>query len=94
MGYVDSLDNAIIACGLAAYGFKKHFAKVFSAIFDVSLFMDLHRLPELICGFERRPGEGPILYPVACAPQSWAAASVLRRMALGFSRYSPRTRTL
>jgi glycogen debranching enzyme len=30
----------------------------------------------LFCGFTRRPSEGPTLYPVACAPQAWAAASV------------------
>ena len=41
-----------------------------------SRFLDLHRLPELFCGFYRRPGEGPTLYPVACAPQAWASASV------------------
>jgi glycogen debranching enzyme len=35
-----------------------------------------HRLPELICGFSRRPGKGPTLYPVACSPQAWAAGSV------------------
>ena len=39
-------------------------------------FVDLHRLPELFCGFPRRPGEGPTLYPVACAPQAWAAGAV------------------
>jgi glycogen debranching enzyme len=33
-------------------------------------------MPELFCGFAREPGEGPIPYPVACAPQAWAAASV------------------
>jgi glycogen debranching enzyme len=38
--------------------------------------LELHRLPELFCGFARRPGQGPVLYPLACAPQSWAAASV------------------
>ena len=31
-------------------------------------------VPELFCGFPRDPGEG--LYPVACAPQAWSAASV------------------
>jgi glycogen debranching enzyme len=36
----------------------------------------MHRVPELFCGFPRDPGEGPILYPVACAPQAWSAASV------------------
>jgi glycogen debranching enzyme len=38
--------------------------------------VDLHRLPELICGFHRRGDEHPTLYPVACAPQAWAAGAV------------------
>jgi glycogen debranching enzyme len=38
--------------------------------------VDLQRLPELFCGFHRRAGEGPTLYPVACAPQAWAAGAV------------------
>jgi glycogen debranching enzyme len=37
--------------------------------------MDLRRLPELFCGFARRRGRGPTLYPVACAPQAWASAT-------------------
>ena len=69
-------DNALIACGLARYGLKEEVLQITEALFDVSLFVDLHRLPELFCGFIRRPGEGPTLYPVACAPQAWAAASV------------------
>lgn len=40
------------------------------------MYFDLHRVPELFCGFAREEGEGPILYPVACAPQAWSAASV------------------
>jgi glycogen debranching enzyme len=42
-------------------------------------------LPELICGFHRRCGEFPTLYPVACAPQAWAAAaaSMLLQACLG-----------
>ncbi|HYM00639.1 MAG TPA: amylo-alpha-1,6-glucosidase, partial [Blastocatellia bacterium] len=39
-------------------------------------FADAHRLPELICGFARRPGKGPTLYPIACSPQAWAAGAV------------------
>ena len=35
--------------------------------------MDLRRLPELFCGFQRERGRGPTLYPVACSPQAWAA---------------------
>jgi glycogen debranching enzyme len=47
-----------------------------NAIFDASRYFDVARLPELFCGFSRRPGEGPTRYPVACSPQAWAAGSV------------------
>ncbi len=70
-------DNSLIADGLAHYGFKESVTRILGGLFDASLFLDLHRLPELFCGFARRAGEGPTLYPVACAPQAWAAASVL-----------------
>jgi glycogen debranching enzyme len=69
-------DNALIADGLARYGMREMSLRILTGLFDASLFVDLHRLPELFCGFERRVGEGPTLYPVACAPQAWAAASV------------------
>jgi glycogen debranching enzyme len=39
------------------------------------LFLELRRLPELFCGFPRRPGESPTRYPNACAPQAWASAA-------------------
>jgi len=70
-------DNAIIAYGLASYGYKEHFLKVFSGIFDTSLFMEFQRLPELFCGFHRRNGTAPTLYPTACSPQTWASGSIL-----------------
>ncbi len=70
-------DNAIIACGLASNGLKRHFLKVFSGIFDASVFMEFQRLPELFCGFTRRRGAPPTLYPVACVPQAWASGSLL-----------------
>jgi glycogen debranching enzyme len=69
-------DNALVAAGLARYGRKTDVARILTGLFDASLFVDLHRLPELFCGFRRRRAEGPTLYPVACAPQSWAAAAV------------------
>ncbi len=69
-------DNALIAAGMARYGFKQAVLRIMTGLFDASLYMDLHRLPELFCGFVRRPGESPTLYPVACAPQAWSAASV------------------
>ena len=34
-------------------------------------------MPELFCGFPRRPDAGPTLYPVACSPQAWASGAVL-----------------
>jgi len=84
-------DNAIIASGLAAYGFKLETLDLLTAFFDASLFVDLRRLPELFCGFRRRPGKGPILYPVACIPQSWAAGAtfMLLQSCLGLSINAP-----
>jgi glycogen debranching enzyme len=69
-------DNALIAAGLGQYGYKELVHKILTGFFDASLFLELHRLPELFCGFPRRLGEGPTMYPVACVPQSWAAGSV------------------
>ena len=69
-------DNALIAAGFARYGFKEEVERILTGLFDASLFFDLHRLPELFCGFPRRPGEAPTHYPVACSPQTWAAATV------------------
>jgi glycogen debranching enzyme len=68
-------DNAIIASGFGRYGYRSLAGKIMLALLDVSSVMELHRLPELFCGLERRTGEGPTLYPVACSPQAWAAAS-------------------
>ncbi|MFQ5663430.1 MAG: hypothetical protein ACE5HL_06340 [Terriglobia bacterium] len=52
--------------------------------------------PSLSYGFPRRPGEGPTLYPVACAPQSWATASPfpLLQAALGLSIKGPQSQIL
>ena len=69
-------DNAIIAAGFARYGMRDLALRVFDGLLSASVFFDLHRLPELFCGFPSRAGEGPTLYPVACAPQSWAAGAV------------------
>jgi glycogen debranching enzyme len=80
-------DNALIAAGMAHYGFTDRALMVFKGLREVSLYMDQHRMPELFCGFEQRPDEGPTLYPVACSPQAWAAASVfyLLQACLGLS---------
>ena len=68
-------DNSIIANGMARYGCKKMAGEVLLALLDLSSEVELRRLPELFCGLQRRPTEGPTLYPVACSPQAWAAAA-------------------
>jgi glycogen debranching enzyme len=80
-------DNALIAAGFARYGLKESAAMVVAGLLDASLFFDLHRQPELFCGFPRRAGESPTLYPVACNPQAWASGAVflLLEACLGLS---------
>jgi glycogen debranching enzyme len=68
-------DNSIVAYGMTKYGCKKMAGQVLLAMLDLSGEVELHRLPELFCGLRRRPNEGPTLYPVACSPQAWAAAT-------------------
>jgi glycogen debranching enzyme len=68
-------DNALIALGMSLYGHHAAALSVTSALFDAAAHMHLRRLPELFCGFDRRRGKAPTLYPVACAPQAWAACT-------------------
>jgi glycogen debranching enzyme len=84
-------DTALIAQGLAHYGQTESAARLLDALLDASTFFDMNRLPELVCGLHRRPGEGPTLYPVACSPQAWAAgASFMMLFAmLGISMHAP-----
>jgi glycogen debranching enzyme len=51
--------------------------QILTAMYDASSEVDLHRLPELFCGFHWRENvRAPILYPVARAPQAWAAGAM------------------
>ena len=70
-------DNSLIAAGFARYGHKSAVDRVFKGLFDAASYMDLRRLPELYCGFQRGRERGPTLYPVACSPQAWAAGTPL-----------------
>ena len=69
-------DNALVALGLSKVGQKRAALQIFNGLFAAANDFDQHRLPEVFCGFGRQPGEAPTLYPVACAPQAWAAGSV------------------
>ncbi|WP_131116097.1 amylo-alpha-1,6-glucosidase [Lichenihabitans psoromatis] len=68
-------DNSLIAAGMARYGHTDLAERVFEGLFAAASYMDLRRLPELFCGFRRRRGAGPTLYPVACSPQAWASGA-------------------
>jgi len=69
-------DNALIGFGCAQTPQKELACQLLTGLFDASVFLDLHRLPELFCGFSRQPGRGPTLYPTACSPQAWSAGAV------------------
>ncbi|MCB4821953.1 amylo-alpha-1,6-glucosidase [Roseicella aerolata] len=68
-------DTALIGLGLARYGHRAAAARLLEGLAAAAARLDLRRLPELFCGFPRRGGQGPTAYPVACAPQAWAAAA-------------------
>ena len=89
-------DNSVIANGMAKYGSKKMAGQVLLALLDLSSEVELHRLPELFCGLQRRPSEGPTLYPVACSPQAWAAAApfLILEGCLGISVQADRGRII
>jgi glycogen debranching enzyme len=68
-------DTAICAMGLSHYGERDGVVALTAALFETAANFEM-RLPELYCGFSRKPGEPPVAYPVACLPQAWAAGSV------------------
>ncbi len=88
-------DNGLIALGMARSGFRAEALRLFEGISTASGAMDLRRLPELFCGFHRRPNQGPTSYPVACSPQAWAAATIpaMVQACLGLS-FDPKTRAV
>ena len=68
-------DNSLIAMGFKRYGFHAGIETIFDGLYRTASYMDHRRMPELYCGFRRRPGRGPTLYPAACSPQAWAAGA-------------------
>jgi glycogen debranching enzyme len=87
-------DNALIAAGMARYHLGHHAEHILQGLFDAVQWLDLQRLPELLCGFTRMPSAGPTMYPVACAPQAWSAGAVFMLLAacLGISIDGPERR--
>ncbi len=74
-------DNALIAWGLSLYNFKFYLNRLIKGLCDASVYFPYHRMPELFCGFSRRPDQGPTPYPVACNPQAWSAGAVFLLLA-------------
>jgi glycogen debranching enzyme len=74
-------DNSLIALGLARYGFSAELRKLTEGLFCALDYLEDHRLPELFCGFPRRPGCAPVRYPIACRPQGWASGSLFALLA-------------
>jgi len=67
-------DNAIVAAGLARYGFRAEANRIALAHFEAAAFSDF-RLPEAFAGFDRSVSRFPVPYPTACSPQAWATGA-------------------
>ncbi|MHB1517660.1 MAG: amylo-alpha-1,6-glucosidase [Acidimicrobiales bacterium] len=69
-------DTAIVAAGLARYGFDAAAQKLIFGLFDAAA-VGGGRLPELFSGLDRSELTVPVGYPTSCSPQAWSAASPL-----------------
>jgi glycogen debranching enzyme len=69
-------DCSIVAAGLGRYGKKEQAGRILTGLFDAACRFPEFRIPELLCGFPRRAGEGPVCFPSACTPQAWASGAV------------------
>ena len=77
LGTVWPHDNAIIVSGFRRYGCDAEASHVFQALLSAAAGFRDYRMPELYCGYARKPDERkPVEYPVACSPQAWAAAAL------------------
>ena len=87
-------DNAIAAAGFRRYRLPEHALTLATVLFDAARTFEHARIPELFCGFTRHAEHGPVSYPVACAPQAWAAGSILQMLTalLGLDADAPQGR--
>ncbi len=69
-------DTAIVAAGLARYGFDAAAQRLILGLFDAAATQG-GRLPELFSGLDRGELSVPVGYPTSCSPQAWSAASPL-----------------
>jgi len=69
-------DTAIVAAGLARYGFDAAAQQLIFGLMDAAQAQG-GRLPELFSGLDRDELSVPVGYPTSCSPQAWSAASPL-----------------
>lgn len=66
-------DNSLIMLGLSKNRKQDEVKTVAQGLIAASHSFEYHRLPELFCGYSKKP----VKYPVACSPQAWAAGTPL-----------------
>jgi glycogen debranching enzyme len=71
-------DNAIIAAGMARYGFHAAAHEVARGLLDAAARFEYYRLPEVFAGLTRGPDSFPVQYRGANIPQAWAAGAVFQ----------------
>ncbi len=69
-------DTAIVAAGLARYGFDGAAQQLIFGLLAAASAQG-GRLPELFSGLDRGELNLPVGYPTSCSPQAWSAASPL-----------------
>jgi glycogen debranching enzyme len=69
-------DTAIAVAGLVCSGHAERAHPLVLGLLDVAQ-AGHGRLPELLCGIDRRDIGTPVPYPTSCSPQAWAAAAPL-----------------
>lgn len=86
VGTVWPHDNAFIALGLAAHGYRTEAARIALGILQAAEVFH-HRLPEAFAGYPRGQTGFPVEYPTACSPQAWATGTplLLLRVLLGMA---------
>ena len=86
LGTVWPHDNALIALGLARYGYREEANRIALAQIEAASYTN-YRLPEAFSGYGRSVSRFPVPYPTACSPQAWATAAPLGflRAMLGLS---------
>ncbi len=85
-------DNSIIAHGMAINEMRDGALRILTSLYQAAVNFRDYRLPELLCGVQRREYDEPVHYPVSCSPQAWASGAMFLMLAsvLGIRASAPR----